>query len=93
MGKTFQKKTKMSLREAELFIRNGGNAAEFVDKNTALSNEERQELWDAALSLKESRDYIEGFKEKYAAEAFRYGYIGKTVPEVAWLMRMQGRGG
>ena len=68
MGKTFQKKTKMSLREAELFIRNGGNAAEFVDKNTALSNEERQELWDAALSLKESRDYIKGFKEKYGME-------------------------
>lgn len=82
MGKTFQKKTKMSLREAELFIRNGGNAAEFVDKNAALSNEERQELWDAALSLKESRDYIKGFKEKYATEAFRYGYIGKTVTDM-----------
>lgn len=82
MGKTFQKKTRMGLREAELFIRNGGNNAEFVGKNTALSNEECKELWDAAFSLKESRDYIESFKEKYVTEAFRYGYIGKTVTDM-----------
>jgi hypothetical protein len=82
MGRTFQKKTKMGLREAELFIRNGGNAAQFVEKNTALTDKEREELWNAATSLKESRDYIENFKEKYASEAFRYGYIGKTVTDM-----------
>ena len=61
MGKTFQKKTKMSLREAELFIRNGGNAAEFVDKNTGLISEKSKSgvtikalelpgLWNGSMS-------------------------------------------
>lgn len=82
MGKTFQKKTRLSLRAAEIFIRNGGTTEEFAKKTTALTDQERQELWASANLLRDSRDYLDSFKEKYVSEAFRYGYIGKTVSDM-----------
>lgn len=79
----YEKKTKMSLRQAELFIRNGGTYDKFQEKNTALNAGEIKTLWDSATSLRDSRDFIDEVskKERYATEAFRYGYIGKTVTD------------
>lgn len=79
--KEFKKKTRMTLRQAEKFFRDGGSEADFKAKNTALSGNGLKDLKEAALLLKESRDFIDNFKERYISEALRYGYIGKKISD------------
>lgn len=77
-------KSRMSLREAELAIRKGITDSEFEKANDALSKLEIEQLKEAAIQLKEARDYIDEFaaKERYSADTFRNGFIGRKVSDI-----------
>lgn len=81
MGKSIEKKTRMTLREAEIAIRNGIADSEFDKKNNALEKREIESLKNAATQLKESRDFLDevAAKERYSTGTFRYGFIGNKV--------------
>ena len=80
-GTQYVRKTRLSLRQAEVEIRKGISYEEFEKKNSALTPEEARELYDAAIQLKTSRDYIEEItkQERFATDTFRAGFIGRKV--------------
>ena len=81
MEKKFESLKKMTLRQAEKFLESGRLRSEFNEQNTAYSEEDREALYKAALSLSEARKFIDEFskKERFATDTFRYGFIGKKV--------------
>lgn len=80
-----KKVTRMTLRQAEVALRNKISDEEFKEKNTYyVSNGELEEFKDAAVKLLKARDFLEDFlkKERYALDTLRNGYIGKRVSTV-----------
>mgnify|MGYP000933384570 FL=1 len=80
-----KKVTRMTLRQAEVALRNKISDEEFKEKNTYyVSNGELEEFKEAAERLLKARDFLEDFlkKERYALDTLRNGYIGKKVSTV-----------
>ena len=80
-----KKVTRMTLRQAEVALRNKISDEEFKEKNTYyVSNGELEEFKAAAVKLLKARDFLEDFlkKERYALDTLRNGYIGKKVSTV-----------
>ena len=83
--KKCKKVTRMTLRQAEVALRNKISDEEFKEKNTYyVSNGELEEFKEAAERLLKARDFLEDFlkKERYALDTLRNGYIGKKVSTV-----------
>lgn len=78
-----EKKTNMNIKQAARFLEKNPSMEDFMKATTALNDEERAALAQAAIALNDARKVVANYTkdERISVDTFRCGFIGKKISD------------